>query len=127
MLKIACAGLGGRDIAKAANEAGQGKVKAEVFSDMEASKQVKKGNMDYLIGSCLSGSGGALSIAIGVLGYNQTIRISTAGGAPSEEKVREAVLSGDKKAFGINADHAVKVTPYIIKALLEKHGLTDQE
>ena len=123
MLKIACSGLGGPEIAKAAKATGADKVEVKVIPDMQAAKAVKSGEMDYFIGSCLSGSGGALSIAIAILGYANCQRISTAGGAPKDDEVRKLVLGAEKKGYGINVDHAKTVTPVIVQALLEKHGL----
>lgn len=119
-MKIVAAGMGRGQIRDAAVQAGGDKVEVLVMSDMEGAKLVKSRGADYYIGSCTSGQGGALSIAIAVLGYNNCLMLSTMGPAPKPEEVRRKVLSGNHRAYGINFTHAQAVVPVLIQTLLEK-------
>ena len=123
VLRLVVAGIAKREIAQAAGAAGSDKVTVSVVSDMEGAKAVKQGNADYFIGSCASGQGGALSIAIAILGYGNCCMLSTAGAAPKPEEVKKKVFSKDYKAYGINGEHAKVVIPPLVDALLTKHHL----
>lgn len=125
MLRLAVAGMGKNDIKRYAEEAGGDRVQVTALSDMEGARAVKAGQADYFIGACTSGQGGALSIAIAVLGYANCAMISTQGGAPKPEEVKKKVLTGNHKGFGINFAHARLVVPPLVEALLEKHGPKD--
>ncbi|WP_142382808.1 DUF2620 family protein [Bacillus canaveralius] len=122
-IRIVSTGFAKQAIADAAKKSGGDLVEIEINSDMAGARKVKNGEADYYIGSCWSGQGGALSIAIGVLGYSNCAMVTTASGHPTPEQIKSRVNEKDWKAFGINAAHAASAVPHIIDALLEKNGL----
>lgn len=87
-----------------------------IKSDLDAAMEVKSGNSDFYLGACHTGGGGALAMAIAMLGRNQCETVSMPGRKPNEKKVVEAVQNG-KKAFGFTGDHVETAVPMIIKAL----------
>ena len=94
------------------------RVELSVMGDIDAAMAVKNGAADIYLGACNTGGGGALSMAIAILGYNQCATVSMPGQIRSEAEIEQAVKSG-KKAFGFTAEHSSKVVPIILKYLLE--------
>ncbi len=90
-----------------------------VKSDLEAAMAVKTGQADYYVGACHTGGGGALAMAIALLGMPNCETVSMPGHKPSAEKIETAVKVG-KKAFGFTADHKDQAVPMIINALKNK-------
>lgn len=90
-----------------------------VKSDLEAAMAVKTGQADYYVGACHTGGGGALAMAIALLGMPSCETVSMPGKQPTAEKVETAVNAG-KKAFGFTADHKDQAVPMIINALKNK-------
>ncbi|MDF1510041.1 DUF2620 domain-containing protein [Robertmurraya sp. DFI.2.37] len=91
-------------------------IETVVKSDLEAAMVMKTNQADYYFGACHTGGGGALAMAIALIGRDKCETVSMPGKKPSEEKVVEAVKSG-KKAFGFTGDHVEVAVPMIIKAL----------
>lgn len=87
-----------------------------VKSDLEAAMVMKTGQADYYLGACHTGGGGALAMAIALIGRDKCETVSMPGKKPNEEKVIEAVKNG-KKAFGFTGDHAEMAVPMILNAL----------
>ena len=100
-------------------EIGKDKVEVSVKSDIEAAMAVKTGAADYYLGACNTGGGGALAMAIALLGANNCATISMPGKIRPENEIREEVTSG-KKAFGFTAQHMDQVVPVIIDELLKQ-------
>jgi hypothetical protein len=123
MLRLVVAGMGKNEIKQYAEQVGGEHVQVAVVSDMEGARAVKAGLADYYVGACASGRGGALSIAIAILGYSNCAMVSTQGHAPATEDIKRMVLESSSKAFGINYAHASVVVGPLVEALLEKHGL----
>lgn len=90
-----------------------------VKSDLDAAMAMKTGQADYYLGACHTGGGGALAMAIALIGRDQCETVSMPGKKPVEAKVEEAVAAG-KKAFGFTGDHMETAVPMIIKALTNK-------
>lgn len=90
----------------------------EIKSDIEAAMDIKMKKADYYLGACNTGGGGALAMAIALLGLNQCATISMPGNIKSEEEIKNEVKLG-KKAFGFTAQHAEQVLPLLLKHLLE--------
>lgn len=103
------------------DQVGGEEVEVQVVSDLEGAQQVAAGQADYYLGACATGAGGALSMAIAILGYSNCFTASTAGRPPKEVEIREAVESG-KKAFGFSSDHVALVVPLIVDAILAEHS-----
>ncbi len=119
MVRIIVSGLAAKEIAARVAEIGGDQVEVRVMADIPGVKEVAQGRADYYLGACATGGGGALSMAIALLGYKDCFTVSTAGRAPKEAEVREAVLSG-KKAFGFCCDHVEAAVTMIVKAILSK-------
>lgn len=100
-------------IAKVAGD----KVTIEIKSDIEAAMAIKTGTADFYLGACNTGGGGALAMAIALLGMNQCATVSMPGHIKSEEEIKSEVEAG-KKAYGFTAQHAEEVIPVILKYLL---------
>jgi Protein of unknown function DUF2620 len=96
---------------------GGNQVQTVVKSDLDAALAIKTGEADYYFGACHTGGGGALAMAIALLGKQQCATISMPGQPPTKEKVKEAVEQG-AKAFGFTGDHKEKAVQYLMETLL---------
>ena len=85
----------------------------EIKDDIAA---VKTGQADYYFGACKTGGGGALAMAIALLGMNQCATVSMPGKMLSEDEILAQVKAG-KKAYGFTDQHIEKVVPIILKGL----------
>lgn len=85
-----------------------------VMGDIEAAMAVKNGEADLYLGACNTGGGGALAMAIALLGMDQCATVSMPGSMKSEEEIAAEVAAG-KKAFGFTAQHLDVVVPIILK------------
>lgn len=106
-------------LAKLIEEHGQNKVVVQVKGDIEAALDLQSGQADYYFGSCATGAGGALAMAIGLVGAASCLSVSIPGKILSEEEIRKAVRDG-KKAFGFVNTDAGKVIPILINEVLKK-------
>lgn len=88
----------------------------DVKSDLDAAMAIKTGAADYYIGACSTGGGGALAMALALLGRDNCVTVSMPGKIMPEEEIRESVRSG-KKAFGFTAQHKNDVVPIIMDEL----------
>lgn len=93
--------------------AGDLDVTIEIKGDLAAANEIKKGNADYYFGACHTGGGGALAMAIAILGRGKTASVSNPGNIMPEEQIREEVRNG-KVAFGFTAQHREQVIPIIL-------------
>ncbi len=76
---------------------------------------------DYYIGACNTGGGGALALALSLLGADNCATVSMPGKIFPDEEIIAAVQGG-KTAFGFTAQHAEKVLPVLLTAIIEKKG-----
>ena len=90
-----------------------------VMSDIEATVAIKNKMADYYFGACATGAGGALGIAVGLLGKDKCVSVSMTGKVLSPDEITAAVKSG-KVAFGFVNYDAEKVIPLILKAIEAK-------
>lgn len=88
----------------------------EVKSDLDAAMAIKAGTADYYLGACNTGGGGALAMALALLGTNNCVTVSMPGKIMLESEIRESVRNG-KKAFGFTAQHKADVIPIIMDEL----------
>lgn len=77
----------------------------DIKSDIEASMAVKNGEYDYYFGACNTGGGGALAMAIAILGADKCLTVASPGMILSEDVVCEQILKG-KIAFGFTPNTA---------------------
>lgn len=76
-----------------------------IKSDVEAAMDMKLGKFDYYFGACNTGGGGALALAIAILGSDKCLTVSSPGHMLSEEEIKQAILNG-KIAFGFTPNCA---------------------
>ena len=118
MLKIVIGGQVDKEkLAVLVQKLGGSQVTVTVKSDLEAAMTVKTGQQDYYIGACLTGGGGALAMAIALLGLTNCATLSMPGKIRSEAEIEQEVQAG-KKAFGLTAQHAAQVLPILVRSLL---------
>ena len=98
---------------------GESNVSLEIKNDLEAVNALKKGNFDYYVGACNTGGGGALAMAMALLGMDLCKTISMPGKIFADEEIIKAVNEG-KKAFGFVDQHTEKVLPILLNAILSK-------
>lgn len=91
----------------------------EVKSDLDAVMAMQAGQYDYYIGACNTGGGGALAMAMALLGAGNCATVSMPGKILPDAEIVAAVDSG-KKAFGFTAQHAEQVLPVLLTAILDK-------
>lgn len=113
-------GLAAQEIADRVAQIGGDAVEVHVGADIAGAQEVAQGKADYYLGACATGGGGALSMAIAILGYSNCFTASTAGRPPREKEIQEAVNSG-KRAFGFATDHIGLAVPLIMQAILAIH------
>lgn len=118
MIRIAVGGaIDKAKIAEIIRKIGGEAVDVKIMSDIEAAMAVKNGNADYYIGACATGGGGALALAMALIGAAKCATVSMPGKPPQSENVRKAVKEG-KIAFGFTNDHIEKAVPMIVNAIL---------
>jgi hypothetical protein len=99
---------------------GEGTVELAIKNDLEAVNALKKGQFDYYVGACNTGGGGALAMAIALLGMDLCKTISMPGKIFTDEEIIESVNEG-KKAFGFTDQHAERVLPVLLNAIIKKN------
>ncbi|MDM5338588.1 DUF2620 domain-containing protein [Fictibacillus enclensis] len=109
-----------QEIEQLVKAAGGDQVNVVIKSDLEAAMLIKSGGADYYLGACHTGGGGALAMAIALLGKPQCATISMPGKKPVKEQVEQAVESG-AKAFGFTGDHKEQAVEYVMGALLKQY------
>ena len=119
MVRIVVGGQIDKDrVATIAREVVQDKGSVVVMGDIEASMAIKTGQADYYLGACNTGGGGALAMAIALLGMNNCATVSMPGRIKSDEEIIKEIEAG-KKAFGFTPQHADRVIPVILNAILK--------
>jgi len=94
-----------------------------VKGDLDATMGMKAGTYDYYVGACNTGGGGALAMALALLGKAKCATISMLGQICSDAEIREEVKNG-KVAFGFTAQHKEAVLPVLLKALKNREDGT---
>lgn len=121
MLKIVVGGQMGKDEIKAAIEkVGGAEVSVDVKNDLDAVMGMKNNSYDYYFGACNTGGGGALAMAIALLGKTSCLTAASPNGVIAEEEMLKGVNDG-MVAFGFTPQYTDQVVPIILNALLEKN------
>ncbi|MDX7986106.1 DUF2620 domain-containing protein [Xenorhabdus sp. 12] len=94
-----------------------------IMNDIEAAMAVKNGEADYYLGACNTGGGGALAIAIALIGLNQCATISMPGKILSDDEIIAHVKAG-KKAFGFTGQDIDMVLPVIINTIISQTAIS---
>lgn len=119
-VKIVVGGqLAKEKIAKLIRETGREKVSVTVMQDIQAAMAVKNGVADYYVGACNTGGGGALALAIAILGIPLCETLTPPGRSCDEAKIKTA-LSNGKRAFGLTEEHVPQVVPLLVKQIIEQ-------
>ena len=118
MVSIVITGMGKERVAELVKASGQGQLETSIRSDFEAALAVQKGEADYYIGSCHSGSGAALGVANAILGSAQVFRLAAVPKGDEEEAIRGALAEG-KRAFGLSKGQLEDVVPTLVRAIAE--------
>ena len=108
-----------QEIAALINNIGGDKVTVTVMGDIQAAMEVKNGQADYYIGACNTGGGGALSMAIALIGHSFCSTLSMPSKIMSNDEIAAEVAAG-KKAFGMTSQHINTVVPVLMENLLKK-------
>ncbi|WP_305152275.1 DUF2620 domain-containing protein [uncultured Dubosiella sp.] len=119
MLKIVVGGaLNKNENAELIEKYGNGQVEVKVMGDLQAAMALKNGQADYYFGSCQTGAGGALSMAIALNGMSKCVPVAMVGKVLSDEEIAQAIADG-KTAFGFVPEAAASVIPVIMGVLLK--------
>jgi len=124
MIRIVVSGLCAREICRLASELGGERVAVHEAIDIAGATEVARGQVDYYFGACATGAGGALAMAIAILGYDQCFTASMVGCPPKEADIQAALASG-KRAFGFTADHIDSTVRLLMAAILAHHRELD--
>ena len=115
MLKIAIGGMLGKNEIAAVLQNYPDKVSYAIYDDMTAAMKVKTGESDSYLGACNTGGGGALSMAIALLGYQNCVTVASPGTLMEDAEIIRKVREG-KKAFGFLPENIRNVVPTIVEA-----------
>lgn len=98
---------------------GKGNYEITVKTDIDAAMDLKNGAVDYYFGACNTGGGGALAMAIALLGGDKTATLGMPGKTASAEEIKESVLAG-KIAFGFTSQDMDFIIATTMEALESK-------
>ncbi|CDL85937.1 DUF2620 domain-containing protein [Xenorhabdus cabanillasii] len=90
-----------------------------IMNDIEASMAIKNGEADYYFGACNTGGGGALAIAIALIGLDLCATIGMPGKILPDDEIIAHVKAG-KKAFGFTGQDIDIVLPVIINTIISQ-------
>ncbi len=122
-VRIAVSGMGRNRMKELLERRGGERVEVRALSDIEGVTAVQRDEVDYYLGACLSGAGGALAMATALLGPQLAVRLSGLGGAPDPGEIRRRVDEG-AKAFGLMSAHVDAGIPPLLDAILERASRT---
>ena len=120
MIKIVVGGqLAKEKIAELVSLNGGDQVQVTIMQDVGAAMAIKNGTADYYMGACNTGGGGALAMAIAILGMSLCETLTSPGRSCDQAKIINALNNG-KKAFGVTDEHVQNVIPMLTKELLTR-------
>ncbi len=120
MIKIVVGGqLVKNEIVALIEELGGDNVEVTNKNDMQGAMDLKKGVVDYYFGSCNTGGGGSLAMAIALNGMDKCITVAMPGRVISDEDILLAIDNG-KVAFGFVPESMNHVVRVIMKGILAK-------
>ncbi len=119
MKKIAIAGLQREQIQQQIESTLPDTFECHILTDMDAAMKVKAGEMDYFIGCCNTGAGGALAMAIAIIGFGQCCTIAKPSIQAKQEEVQQFIDKGCV-AFGLSLEHVEHAVPMLVKLLAAK-------
>lgn len=117
-MKIAIGGLKKNEMAEAIKKASNNTIETIITTDIGGAKLLKENQVDYYFGACESGGGAAISILIGMIGYNKCCTVAKNGQKINREAVHKLIQEG-KIVFGMAHDTIDKTVPVLIELLME--------
>lgn len=119
-MKIVVAGqMDKQSIARLVEKLAGDKAEVSIKSDLDGTLAIQSGKADYYLGACSTGAGGALGLAMGLLGTDKVVSVSTPAKVMNQEEISNEVKNG-KVAFGFVNYDAEKVVPLILNAIFNK-------
>lgn len=118
MKKIAIAGLQREQIREQIEATAPDTFECHILTDMDAAMKVKSGEMDYFVGCCNTGAGGALAMAIAIIGYGQCGTIAKPSIQAKEAEIQQFMDNGCV-AFGLSIEHIEHAVPMLTKLLTQ--------
>lgn len=106
-----------QEIAALATSLSKDKATVDIMGDVQAAMEIKNGKADIYLGACATGGGGALAIAIAIIGMTKCSTVAMPGNIMEEEEIKKEVEKG-KCAFGFTPQAAERVVPIILKYAL---------
>jgi hypothetical protein len=103
-------------IAELLEKYGKGKYEIEVKTDIDAAMALKSGIADYYFGACNTGGGGALAMAIAMIGGDKTATLGMPGKTATEAEIKQSVAAG-KVAFGFTSQDMEYIISNVMAAL----------
>lgn len=116
MKTLVITGMGKERAERLARDVASDQLTVKTASDYEGIIALTAGQADYYLGICQSGAGGALALAIGMLGSAKCTSVSTLGKPPAPDVIERAVKEG-KVAYGTASDHIEQVVPRLVRAI----------
>ncbi|MDO5329583.1 MAG: DUF2620 domain-containing protein [Coriobacteriia bacterium] len=121
MLKIVVGGqINKQEIHDYVEKYFNGEAEVDIKNDLDAVNAVKVGQYDYYVGACNTGGGGALAMAMALLGGDKCKTISMPGKIFPDDEIIAAVNEG-KVAFGFTGQDYERVLPVLLGAIKEKN------
>lgn len=92
------------------------KTQVDIKNDLDAAMAMKNNEYDYYLGACATGGGGALAMALALVGPEKCSTISMPGNVKSNEFISRELENG-KVCFGFTASHIDLVVPELLKLI----------
>ena len=87
-MKIVVGGaLNKKENAELIEKYGNGQVEVVIMQDIQAALALKNGQADYYFGSCQTGAGGALGMAIAMNGMDKCITVAMVGKVLDDDEI----------------------------------------
>lgn len=103
-------------------EHSNGQFAVTVMNDLDAVMALQAGGADYYFGACNTGGGGALAMAIALLGMDKCSTLGMPGKTASVEEINASIKAG-KVAFGFTSQDMPFIIKHIMHALQEHNKL----
>ncbi len=116
-MKIAIAGqIEKEKVLEIAKKHAHSSIEFQVMSDLEGAMALKNNEVDYYLGACMTGGGGALAMPIALVGVESCITLASPGNTMNEEEITKAFNEG-KKAFGFVAQSSDFIVPIVVRLI----------
>ncbi|MEG1805678.1 MAG: DUF2620 domain-containing protein [Clostridia bacterium] len=120
MIRIVVGGqLAKNEIVELIERLGGDKVVVTSKNDLEGAMALKNGTVDYYFGSCNTGGGGSLAMAIALNGMDKCMTVAMPSKILSDEEIINGIKNG-KVAFGFVPECLDYVVKLIMKEILKK-------